>query len=134
QSSCSFSATSLRSFLFFARRQVFGRFAAIQARSSARAARYLERPLFRAISRLTVEGARFSSAAISRTDSPSTSRREISSRSASVRAQQARLLTYGVTPPLEASTPCIEPDCFPSARPISLIDCPILHRDQSSCF
>ena len=52
---------------------------------SAVLARYLFRPPWRAISRLTVEGGRFSAAAIVRIESPAARPREISSRSANDR-------------------------------------------------
>ena len=53
-----------------ASKHCLGRSADCQARSSARAARYRSRPPCRATSRLTVDGARPSRAAIDRKDSP----------------------------------------------------------------
>src|SRR6266508_1173833 len=81
-----------------------------------------------------VEGARLSLVAIARTDKPSASPREISSRSASASTRGERRRVAGTYPPLEATTPWIEPGCFPRARPISLRDSPAFHRDHSSRF
>jgi len=69
-----------------------------------------------------------------RRDTPSASPREISSRSANDSTRSDRHRLAGTYPPLEATTPWIEPGCLPSARPISLRDSPAFHRLQSSRF
>jgi hypothetical protein len=56
----------------------------------------------RLISRLIVDGARPSLAAIDRTDSPVTNALEISSRSANVNAVEARTRRGGLNPPVSA--------------------------------
>src|SRR3954468_20509350 len=83
QSSCSFAAINFLRAGIVASLDFFGRLALAQARSSARLARYLVRPPLREISRLTVDAARSSRAAIARTLRPFTRQREISSRSRS---------------------------------------------------
>jgi len=123
-SSASLPATSSRSRGTAASLQGLGRRARSHARSSARAARYRWRPPWRATSRLMLDGARWSRPAILRSEAPSASPREISSRSLIVSTRGERRRTAGTYPPLEATTPWIEPGCLPSARPISLSDSP----------
>ncbi len=119
---------------FRARRHGFGRLADLHAQSSALAARYFIRPLFRPTSRLIVEGARSSCAAIFRSDRPAANPRDISSRSCTDRDRRDRLLTGGAMPPFKRSTPKIDPAPRPRLRPISLSDRPAFHCAHSSCF
>jgi hypothetical protein len=56
----------------------------------------------RRISRLTVDGDRPSAEAIDRSEHPATTPREISSRSASVKASRERLRAGGRIPPVRA--------------------------------
>jgi hypothetical protein len=81
-----------------------------------------------------LDGARWSRPAILRSEAPSARPREISSRSVIVSTRAERRRTAGTYPPLEATTPWIEPGCLPSARPISLSDSPAFQRDHSSRF
>jgi len=104
------------------------------ARSSARAARYLVLPPCRATSRLIVDAARPERAAISRSETPSASPREISSRSVGDSDRGDRRRGVGTYPPLDATTPWIDPGCLPKARPMSLSDSPAFQRAHSSRF
>src|SRR5437773_8989557 len=103
-SSASFCATHHRSSGWAARRQGFGRSAISQASASAWLARYALAPPCRLTSRLTVEGARPSLAAILRIDRPAAIPREISSRSSSRSATGARRRAAGEIPPFNART------------------------------
>jgi hypothetical protein len=62
----------------------------------------------RRISRLIVEGARQSSAAIDRIELPATTPREISSRSIKVNADLERCRSVGLIPPVSARMRCID--------------------------
>jgi len=117
-----------------ASRHGFGRRASFHACASASVARYRWRPPWRAMSRLTVEGDRPIPAAIWRIEVSAAMPREISSRSASVSARRERRRVAGTMPPFDDTTPCTDPACLPSARPMSLKDCPAFHRCHSSAF
>ena len=95
QSSASLSATYARSTGSRASKHAFGRRARRHARSSASMARYLRRPRLRAISRLTVDGARPSARAICRNESPRARPREMSSRSLRASDPRRRLRGRG---------------------------------------
>jgi hypothetical protein len=134
QSCFNFWATTHRSRCRVARRQGFGRHADSHASKSASDARYRSRPPWRAISRLTVEGALSMVAAILRIEQFAAIPREISSRSPSCNTNDARRRSAGTIPPLATTTPNIEAACFPNARPMSLSDSPAFQRCQSSDF
>ena len=99
QSRISLLATTFRNFRLMERRQRLGCEADCQASSSARLARYAGGPPCRATSRLTVDTGRCKHLAISRSDEPEASPREISSRSRSESARSARRRTAGAIPP-----------------------------------
>jgi len=86
----------------------------------------------RATSRLIVDGARPSSAAIARSERPATRPRETSSRSARLSARFERLRSGGRMPPDGDSTEKIDDDSRSNRRPIELIDSPRRHRSQIS--
>lgn len=130
----SFSATVLCNRRWTASRQGFGRHARTLACWSAAVARYPFRPPWRAISLLTVEGDLPIADAILRIEKPAARPREISSRSKKLRDRAERVRSLGVMPPLEATTPWIEPGCFPRALAMSLRDCPLFQRSQRSAF
>src|SRR5271154_3609222 len=85
-------------------------------------------------SRLTVEAARFIRLAISRIDESETIPREISSRSARVRARGDRRRAAGRIPPRGNKTDRMQLCSLPKARPISCSDCPAFQRVQTSPF
>jgi hypothetical protein len=130
----SFLATSLRSRGFEASRQRFGRRALAQAASSAASARYASRPPCRAISRLTVEGARFSAAAIVRIDRPAAIPRETSSRSMRLSVRGARRRGVGAIPPRATTTLRMTALRRFSARPMARSGVPLFHMRQISSF
>jgi hypothetical protein len=99
---------------------------------SAPAARSTRRPPLRATSRLSVDGARPSSRLIARSDWPHARRREISSRSAGVRANRDRRRGRGVMPPSAATRVWITLDARRSPCAICLTDSPRCHRAHSS--
>lgn len=99
QSNRSFVETIRRNRDRVARRHGFGRRALAQARSSAIFARYFLAPPLRAISRLTVDGARPIARAMTRSDEPAAKPREISSRSSQLKAACERLRGSGAIPP-----------------------------------
>ena len=88
----------------------------------------------RTISRLTVETARFIRLAVSRIDEPEAIPREISSRSARVRARRDRRRAAGRIPPRGNNTDRMQLCSLPKARPISCGDCPAFQRSQTSPF
>lgn len=130
----SFLATRLRSRGFVASRQRFGRRALAQAPSSAALARYASCPPWRAISRLTVEGARFSAAAIVRIDRPAAIPREISSRSTRLSAHGARRRGIGAMPPRATTTLRMTALRRFSARPMARSVVPAFRLRQISSF
>ena len=134
QSSFNFWATTHRSRCRVAKRQRFGRRADAHASKSASDARYRSRPPWRAISRLTDEGALPIFAAILRIEQLAAIPREISSRSPSCNTSGARRRIGGTIPPLATTTPNIDAACLPNARPMSLSDSPAFQRSQSSDF
>ncbi len=81
----------------------FGRAARDHAARSAAAARYRARPPLPSTSRLTVDVARPRPAAITRSDNPAASPREISSRSASDSRSSHRRFGAGLIPPVRCS-------------------------------
>src|ERR1700734_412311 len=85
-------------------------------------------------SRLTVEAARFIRLAISRMDESEAIPREISSRSARVRARGDRRRAAGPIPPRGYNTDRMQLCSLPKARPISCSDCPTFQRFQTSPF
>jgi hypothetical protein len=86
------------------------------------------------ISRLIVEAARLSDAAIERIERPATKDRDISSRSASVSANLDRRLEAGLIPPVSARIPCID-ECFRSnSWAIFWSDSPFRHRSHINAF
>src|ERR1700733_4372102 len=85
-------------------------------------------------SRLTVEAARFIRLAISRIDESEAIPREISSRSARVRARGDRRRAAGRIPPCGNKTDRMQLCYLPKARPISCSDCPAFQRFQTSRF
>ena len=85
-------------------------------------------------SRLTVEAARFIRLAISRIDESEAIPREISSRSARVRARGDRRRAAGRIPPRGNKTDRMQLCSLPKARPISCSDCPAFQRVQTSPF
>src|ERR1700722_207306 len=85
-------------------------------------------------SRLTVEAARFIRLAISRIDESEAIPREISSRSARVRARGDRRRAAGPIPPRGYNTDRMQLCSLPKARPISCSDCPAFQRFQTSPF
>ena len=85
-------------------------------------------------SRLTVEAARFIRLAISRIDESEAIPREISSRSARVRARGDRRRAAGRIPPRGSKTDRMQLCSLPKARPISCSDCPAFQRFQTSPF
>src|SRR5271170_2555279 len=85
-------------------------------------------------SRLTVEAARFIRLAISRIDESEAIPREISSRSARVRARGDRQRAAGQIPPRGNNTDRMQLCSLPKARPISCSDCPAFQRLQTSHF
>src|SRR5215203_2034003 len=131
-SSRSFSATTTRRRSLIASQHLLGRRARFEACSSAFWARYLLRPPLRFTSLHTVEAQRPSRAAIVRRDSPAASPREISSRSDGVSAHPRRRRSGGEIPPVTSSIPWTEPGGFCSARAMSLMDSPALHRFHNS--
>src|SRR3954469_5807404 len=132
QSALSFSATKSRRRSFTESRHLLGRRALSHARSSAFVARYLLRPPLRFTSLQTVEADRPSRLAIARRDSPIASPREISSRSARVSVHPRLRRSGGEMPPVASIIPWMEPGAFRSARAMSLMDSPALHRSHSS--
>src|SRR5690242_18888655 len=86
------------------------------------------------ISRLTVEVARLRSLAISPIYEPEAIPREISSRSARVRARRDRRRAAGLIPPRGNNTERMQLCSLPKARPISCSDCPAFQRFQTSSF
>ena len=80
------------------------------------------------------EGARWIDNAIARIDCPSARPREISSRLDRLGVKRERRRGEGSMPPVDESTLWIESSCFPDARSMSFVDCPRLHRSQSSFF
>src|ERR1700722_8629861 len=85
-------------------------------------------------SRLTVEAARFIPLAISRIDESEAIPREISSRSARVRARGDRQRAAGQIPPRGNNIDRMQLCSLPKARPISCCDCPAFQRFQTSRF
>src|SRR5215212_7963412 len=132
QSALSFCATKSRRRSFTESRHFLGRRALCQAFSSALVARYLLRPPLRFTSLHTVEAGRPSRAAIARRESPAASPREISSRSVGLSVHPRLRRTGAEMPPVASSIPWMEPGGFCSARAMSLMDSPALHRSQSS--
>src|SRR5215217_5678675 len=132
QSALSFSATNSRRRSFTESRHLLGRRALCQAFSSALVARYLLRPRLRFTSLQTVEADRPSRSAIARRDAPVASLREISSRSEGVSAHLRRRRSGGEMPSVASIIPWMEPAGFLSARAMSLMDSPALHRFHSS--
>src|SRR6266513_2289202 len=96
----SFAATACRNWPCSANLHGFGRSACFHARLSAAAARYHRDAPLRLISRLIVDGARPNARAIERTDRLATRPREISSRSAKLRASRDLRRAEGLIPPL----------------------------------
>jgi hypothetical protein len=92
-------STTARSLGRVANFDALGRSAAFHAAVSARTARYRCRPPLRFTSRVTVDGARPSLAAIPRHDSPAARPREMSSRSASDSCLGERTRDAGLIPP-----------------------------------
>jgi hypothetical protein len=117
-----------------ASRQGLGRRAQSNARASARTARYARRPPLRATSRLIADAARPGYRPICRQESPSSTPRDISSRSRRLSDPRLRDQGAGAKPAFAATTPNTEPACLPDARPISLSGSPALHPRQSSVF
>ena len=72
--------------------------------------------------------------AITRSERPFTSPREISSRSASVSASPERRRAGGRIPPVGLMCEKIEPELFPKTRPIDLSPSPFCHRAQISAL
>ena len=105
QSPCRVLATSRCRAGDVASRQGWGRRARSQARASATAARYAQRPPWRGISRLMVDGARPTDAAIWRMERGFAMPRDLSARSASVSDQRDRRQTAGANPPFDDTTP-----------------------------
>jgi hypothetical protein len=134
QSRISLLATMSRNLRFRASRHLFGRKAESQAWSSASWARLAGRPPWRQISRLTVEAARSSRRAISRSGESEAIPREMSSRSASVSASRERRRAAGAMPPRGNNTERMQLCGLSKARPISCSDCPAFHRLQTSRF
>src|SRR4029077_5853576 len=91
-------------------------------------------PPLRAISRLTVDGARLRLQAIRRNDCPCGSPREISSRSVSVSASLERRRGGGRMPPVGQMCAKIDDEFLPKTRPIDLIPSPLRHRSQISAL
>ena len=112
----------------------FGRRARRQACRSEAAARYGPEPPLRAISRLTVEGARSRLQAIRRNECPCASPREISLRSASVSASLERRRGGGRMPRVGQMCAKIEEELLPKTRPIDLSPSPLRHRSQISAL
>ena len=84
--------------------------------------------------RLTVEGARPNAQAIWRSERPSTNPREISSRSARVKARIDRRRDGGWMPPEGLKWLKIEEDGFPNTLPIDLRPSPLRHLSQISAL
>ncbi len=84
--------------------------------------------------RLTVEAARSSRRAISRSGESEAIPREMSSRSASVSASRERRRAAGGMPPRGNNTERMQLCGLSKARPISCSDCPAFHRLQTSRF
>jgi len=82
------------------------------------------RPPWREISRLSVEAARSSRRAISRSGESEAIPREMSSRSASVSASRERRRAAGGMPPRGSNTERMQLCGLSKARPISCSDCP----------
>src|SRR6266849_1259004 len=132
QSKISLLATMFCNSPLLARRHRLGRKADSQAWLSASWARYCGRPPWRLTSRLTVEAARSKRLAISRIDEPEAIPREMSSRSARVRARRERQRAAGGIPPRGNNKQRMEVCGLPKARPISCNDCPDFQRLQIS--
>ncbi len=73
-------------------------------------------------------------AAIWRIEASAARPQDISSRSASVSARRDRRRVTGMIPPFDDTTPCTDPACLPSARPMSLKDCPAFHLCHCPTF
>ena len=82
------------------------------------------------ISRLTVDAARPSDAAIERSDWPATTPREISSRSDRLNDRLERLRFAGRMPPVCDRMFCIDEWLRPKWRPIELSDSPFRQRSH----
>ena len=93
-----------------------------------------DEPPWRMTSRLTVEAARFIRLAVSRIDESEAIPREISSRSARVRARGDRRRAAGRIPPRGNKTDRMQLCSLPKARPTSCSDCPAFQRFQTSTF
>ncbi len=109
----------------------FARVARAHAAWSARAARYRRTPPLALTSRLTVEGALLSVAAIARMDSPAARPREISSRSAIVNRPGARCRGSGLIPPQRTKYARTVPVDSPSSRAVGLAARPARNRTQT---
>jgi hypothetical protein len=72
--------------------------------------------------------------AITRSERPFTSPREISSRSANVSASRQRRRGGGRIPPVGLRCEKIEPELLSNTRPIDLSPSPLCHRSQISAL
>ena len=91
-------------------------------------------PPLRCSSRLTVDGARLSLAAIERSDAPTAAPREISSRSDKLSARLERRRGTGRMPPCGRRCAKIDDEVLPNTRPISFRPSPRCQRSQISAL
>jgi hypothetical protein len=105
-------------------------------RGSLRAwlARYRSAPPLRLISRLIVDGARPSAAAIERIEWPATSARDTSSRSAKVKARTDRRRVGGRIPSVAARIPRTDEWCRSNSLAIWCSDSPFCQRSHIRPF
>lgn len=94
-------------------------------------ARYCLVPLFLVISRLIVEGALPSSAAMVRSDLSAASPREISSRSASLNAVGGGVGSGNQIPPRGRRIENTDPGGLSTVSEISVNECPCFHSSQT---